>query len=66
MSLKVESVILGSENDQYAGRGHEAQSLASIAEASCQAERMGFDVVNTPKWGARPIPALGHRRRTHQ
>jgi probable F420-dependent oxidoreductase len=51
MSLKVESVILGPETDQYAGRGQDAQSLDSIAEAGRRAERLGFDVVNTPEAG---------------
>ncbi|MBT4522154.1 MAG: TIGR03617 family F420-dependent LLM class oxidoreductase [Halieaceae bacterium] len=51
MSLKVESVILGPETDQYAGRGQDAQSLTSIAEAGRRAERLGFDVVNTPEAG---------------
>ena len=51
MSLKVESVILGPETDQYAGRGQDAQTLGSIAEAGRRAERLGFDVVNTPEAG---------------
>jgi probable F420-dependent oxidoreductase len=58
MSLKVESVILGPETDQYAGRGQDAQSLASIAEAGRRAERQGFDVVNTPEAGHDPFLPL--------
>jgi probable F420-dependent oxidoreductase len=59
MSLKVESVILGPETDQYAGRGQDAQSLTSIAEAGRRAERLGFDVVNTPEAGHDAFLPLG-------
>jgi probable F420-dependent oxidoreductase len=59
VSLKVESVILGPETDQYAGRGQDAQSLGSIAEAGLRAERLGFDVVNTPEAGHDPFLPLG-------
>lgn len=59
MSLKVEAVIVGPETDQYAGRGQEAQSLTSIAEAARRVERMGFDVVNTPEGGHDPFLPLG-------
>jgi probable F420-dependent oxidoreductase len=59
MSLKVESVILGPETDQYAGRGQDAQSLASIAAAGRRAERLGFDVVNTPEAGHDAFLPLG-------
>ncbi len=59
MALKVESVILGPETDQYAGQGQEAQSLASIAQAGRRAERLGFDVVNTPEAGHDPFLPLG-------
>ena len=59
MSLQVESVILGPETDQYAGRGQDAQSLDSIAEAGRRAERLGFDVVNTPETGHDPFLPLG-------
>ena len=58
MPLKVETVILGPETDQYAGRGQEAQSLAAIAEAGRRAERLGFDVVNTPEAGHDPFLPL--------
>lgn len=59
MSLKVESIILGPETDQYAGRGQEAQSLTSIAEAGQRAERLEFDVVNTAEAGHDPFLPLG-------
>jgi len=59
MSLKVESVILGPETDQYAGRGQDAINLTSIAEAGRRAERLGFDVVNTPEAGHDPFLPLG-------
>jgi probable F420-dependent oxidoreductase len=58
MALKVESVILGPETDQYAGRGQDAQSLTAIAEAGRRAERLGFDVVNTPEAGHDPFLPL--------
>jgi len=51
MSLRVESVILGPETDQYAGRGQDAQSIASIAEVAQRVEAMGFDALNTPEAG---------------
>lgn len=67
MPLKVETVILGPQTDQYAGRGQDAQSLGSIAAAGERAERLGFDVVNTPEAGHDPflpIPIIAeHTRR---
>lgn len=59
MALKVETVILGPQTDQYAGRGQDAQSLGSIAEAGRRAERLGFDVVNTPEAGHDAFLPLG-------
>ena len=58
MALKVETVILGPETGQYAGRGQDTQSLDSIAEAGRRAERIGFDVVNTPEAGHDPFLPL--------
>jgi probable F420-dependent oxidoreductase len=58
MGLKVEAVILGPETDQYAGRGQDAQSLASIAAAGRRSEQLGFDVVNTPEAGRDPFLPL--------
>lgn len=59
MTLKVESVILGPETGQYAGRGQDAQSLGAIAAAGRRAEHMGFDVVNTPEAGHDAFLPLG-------
>ena len=58
MPLRVETVILGPQTDQYAGRGQDAQSLGAIAAAGERAERLGFDVVNTPEAGHDPFLPL--------
>lgn len=58
MGLMLEAVILGPESGQYAGRGQDAQSLGSIAEAARRCERLGFDVVNTPEAGHDPFLPL--------
>ena len=58
MPLQVETVILGPQTDQYAGRGQDAQSLGAIAAAGERAERLGFDVVNTPEAGHDPFLPL--------
>ena len=58
MPINVETVILGPETDQYAGRGQDAQSIGAIAEAGRRAERLGFAVVNTPEAGHDPFLPL--------
>jgi probable F420-dependent oxidoreductase len=58
MSINVETVILGPETDQYAGRGQDALSLSAIAAAGRRAERLGFAVVNTPEAGHDPFLPL--------
>jgi len=58
MPLRIETVILGPETDQYAGRGQDAQSLRSIAEVAARAESIGFDALNTPEAGHDPFLPL--------
>lgn len=59
MALRVETVILGPQTEQYAGRGQDAQSLSSIAAVAKRAERQGFDALNTPEAGHDPFLPLG-------
>ncbi len=55
MSLRVETVILGPDTDQYAGKGQAATNIAHIIEVSKRMESLGFDAVTTPEAGHDPF-----------
>ncbi len=54
MPLKVETVMLGPETEQYAGQGQGAMTIAGIAAASKKTEELGFDGTTTPEAGHDP------------
>ena len=56
--MRVETVILGPDTDQYAGAGQEAWSIAGIAAAARKVEELGFDGLTTPEAGHDPYLPL--------
>ncbi len=58
MSLRVETVMLGPETQQYAGEGQDVTFVGGIAEAARKAEELGFDGVTTPEAGHDPFLPL--------
>ncbi|UCE87254.1 MAG: TIGR03617 family F420-dependent LLM class oxidoreductase [Deltaproteobacteria bacterium] len=58
MSLRVETVMLGPDTDQYAGEGQAAMSVGRIAAEARTAEALGFDGVTTPEAGHDPFLPL--------
>lgn len=65
--MRVETVILGPDTEQYAGAGQERMSVGRIASEARRAEEMGFDGVTTPEAGHDPflplVVAAEHTRR---
>lgn len=55
MAMKVETVILGPDTDQYKGQGQPATNIGHIAEVSKRMESLGFDGVTTPEAGHDPF-----------
>ena len=58
MPLKVETVILGPDTDQYAGRGQAVTNIGQIAGIARRMEALGFDGVTTPEAGHDPFLPL--------
>jgi probable F420-dependent oxidoreductase len=58
MPLRVETVILGPETDQYAGKGQDAMSISNIAAIARKTEELGFDGLTTPEAGHDPFLPL--------
>ena len=58
MALKVQTVMLAPDTDQYAGDGQPAPDVATIIAAAQKAERLGFDGVTTPEAGHDPFLPL--------
>ena len=58
MSLRVETVMLGPDTDQYAGEGQAAMSVGRIAAEARKAEVLGFDGVTAPEAGHDPFLPL--------
>jgi probable F420-dependent oxidoreductase len=56
--FRVETVMLGPETDQYAGRRRAGTSIEGIAAAARRAEELGFDGVTTPEAGHDPFLPL--------
>ena len=54
MAFRVETVLLGPEDDQYTGSTQPAISIARIADAARNAERLGFDGVTGAEAGHDP------------
>ncbi len=58
MSMKVETVILGPDTEQYAGRGQAVTNIRHIASVAGRMEALGFDGVTTPEAGHDPYLPL--------
>ena len=58
MGFRVETVMLGPDTGQYAGRGQERLGIATIVESARRAEALGFDAVTTPEAGHDPFLPL--------
>jgi probable F420-dependent oxidoreductase len=58
MSLRVETVMLGPDTDQYAGEGQPVMSVGRIAAEARKAEDLGFDGVTAPEAGHDPFLPL--------
>ena len=54
MALKVETVMLSPETDQYAGKGQETMTIAGIAAAARRVEALGYDGGTFPEAGHDP------------
>lgn len=54
MALRIETVMLGPETEQYAGQGQGRMTIAGIAAASRKVEALGFDGTTTPEAGHDP------------
>jgi probable F420-dependent oxidoreductase len=54
MALKVETVMLSPETDQYAGKGQETMTIGGIAAAARKVEDLGFDGATIPEAGHDP------------
>lgn len=55
MGMKVETVILGPDTDQYKGDGQPVTNIAHISAISKRMEDLGFDGVTTPEAGHDPF-----------
>lgn len=65
--MRVETVILGPDTDQYAGEGQEAMTIGRIAAAALKTEELGFDGVTTPEAGHDPfLPLAIAAEHTHR
>ncbi len=58
MSFRVETVMLGPDTDQYAGKGQESLSIARVAAAARRVESLGFDGTTAPEAGHDPFLPL--------
>ncbi|MBT4521218.1 MAG: TIGR03617 family F420-dependent LLM class oxidoreductase [Halieaceae bacterium] len=58
MPLRVESVVLGPQVNQYAGKGQRRSWLQDVAETATHFERAGLDGINTPEAGHDPFLPL--------
>jgi probable F420-dependent oxidoreductase len=56
--MRVETVILGPETDQYAGEGQARLGVERIARVSRKVEELGFDGLTTPEAGHDPYLPL--------
>ena len=58
MGLKVESVMMSPDTDQYAGKGQDTRSIQDIVKAATYLEGIGFDGVTSPESGHDPYLPL--------
>lgn len=58
MTFRVETVILGPDTDQYAGKGQEVMTIQRIADEARAVEALGFDGLTTPEAGHDPYLPL--------
>jgi len=58
MTLRVETVMLGPQTAQYAGKGQAAPLVAGIAAEARQLEAAGFDGITAPESGHDPFLPL--------
>ncbi len=58
MTLHVETVMMGPDTAQYAGKGQAGTALARIAERARTLEDLGFDGITTPEAGHDPYLPL--------
>ncbi len=58
MPLKVETVMMGPDTQQYAGKGQNALTIESIAAAAARVEALGFDGTTAPEAGHDPFLPL--------
>lgn len=58
MGFRVQTVLLGPEDDQYTGGAQPAIGIAGIARAARDAERLGFDGITVPEAGHDPYLPL--------
>lgn len=56
--MKIETVMLGPETQQYAGQGQNAMTISKIAQAARKLEELGFDGVTSPEAGHDPFLPL--------
>ncbi len=55
MGLKIETILLSLEADQYAGKGQKAPGIADYAAAARDMEALGFDHLTTAEAGHDPF-----------
>ncbi len=55
MGIKVETVILGPDTEQYAGKGQPVTNIRHIADISQHMESLGFDGITVPEAGHDPF-----------
>lgn len=58
MGFRVETVMLGPDTDQYAGRGQERLGIDAIIRSARRAEALGFDALTAPEAGHDPFLPL--------
>lgn len=58
MALRVETVMMGPDTGQYAGKGQAVTGIARIANDARRLEALGFDGVTTPEAGHDPYLPL--------
>ena len=56
--MKVQTVMMAPDTDQYAGEGQARTGVAAIADAARRAEMLGFDGVTMPEAGHDPFLPL--------
>ena len=59
MALRVETVMMGPDTGQYAGKGQAVTGIARIASDASRLEALGFDGITTPEAGHDPYLPLG-------